>query len=414
MKKLGIVFKFEFKELITKKSLMITTLIISLILFGVTFTPRIIDLFSKDEDTNEVVDEVPVDSAFEGLLIVAEDAEMLKTIEGFLGNPTDVTFSTVSADAKEAVQKEKYTAAYIFEDYTTFKVIRKDAAPSFMSDPIEMMLSSALYEKNLEAMGIDINQVVQAGEINFNVTNEVLGRDASQMFVFSYAILLSLYMLILLYGQQVATSVAREKDSRTMELLITSTDPKDLILGKVFAAGAVGFLQVLVMILFLVLGFTINKATYPTFVLDMLKVSVSLDILLIYAVFSFMGYLLYLFIYAALGSLVSKVEDVGSAVVSVTFIFVAAYMIASIAMNMPDATIVKVGSYIPFVSLFTTPIRYSMTSVQGFEILASLGLMFVVTILVAYLSVYIYRLGSLNYGNRMKITTVMKNIFKKD
>ena len=127
-----------------------------------------------------------------------------------------------------------------------------------------------------------------------------------------------------------------------------------------------------------------------------------------------MGYLLYLFIYAALGSLVSKVEDVGSAVTPITFIFVAAYMIASFGMSTPDSLVVRVSSYIPFVSLFTTPIRYMMTNVSTFELVTSISLMIVATLLIMQLSVVIYRQGSLNYGNKMSLTKVMRGLLKKN
>lgn len=412
MKKLGIVFKFEFKELINKKSLIITTLVMSLILFAGTFAPRVISWFNKPDETTETPGTGVNTISFKGSVLVSEDPNTFKNLELIFGEFSGITLLDDASTVKDAIIDETYEVAYIFENLSKFKIVKKDSGLNFFGSPVESVLQSALFEKNLQDLGINPDDIYSAQDIKLDVSHETLGRDATQMYFFAFAILFVLYMLILLYGQQVATSVAKEKDSRTMELLITSTDPKILIFGKVFSAGLVGFIQISIMVLFLVIGFFINKSSYPDFLIESIKVAMSWDVLLVYLFFSFAGYILYLFVYAALGSLVSKVEDVGSAVGSITIIFVIAYLIASMAMPNPDMLVVKICSYIPFVSLFTLPIRYSMTSVTSFELIASGALMLGLTVAVAYLSVYIYRLGSLNYGNRMKLGNVLKNILK--
>ena len=126
-----------------------------------------------------------------------------------------------------------------------------------------------------------------------------------------------------------------------------------------------------------------------------------------------MGYLLYLFIYAALGSLVSRMEDLTASLSSITIIFVIAYVIASTGMTAPNTAIVRYSSFIPFVSLFTTPIRYMLTSVNGLEIITSLMIMAASTFGIACLSIYIYRQGSLNYGNKMSLIKVTRTLFSK-
>lgn len=412
MKKLGIVFKFEFKELINKKSLIITTLVMSLILFAGTFAPRVISWFNKPDETTETPGTGVNTISFKGSVLVSEDPNTFKNLELIFGEFSGITLLDDASTVKDAIIDETYEVAYIFENLSKFKIVKKDSGLNFFGSPVESVLQSALFEKNLQDLGINPDDIYSAQDIKLDVSHETLGRDATQMYFFAFAILFVLYMLILLYGQQVATSVAKEKDSRTMELLITSTDPKILIFGKVFSAGLVGFIQISIMVLFLVIGFFLNKSSYPDFLIESIKVAMSWDVLLVYLFFSFAGYILYLFVYAALGSLVSKVEDVGSAVGSITIIFVIAYLIASMAMPNPDMLVVKICSYIPFVSLFTLPIRYSMTSVTSFELITSGALMLGLTVAVAYLSVYIYRLGSLNYGNRMKLGNVLKNILK--
>lgn len=410
MNRLGIVFKFEFKELILKRAMLISTLVISLLLFSLTFGPRIIDFFSDQAlDSQEVL--LGPTYSFEGAVIVAEDPELMSYVKKVFKEFSSIDYRDSLDGIEDDIRGEVIEAAYILKTRDSYTLVRKDLDMGSF-DGFSSVLRTYLESENLLIKGIDPAEVAEAQEVYIDFDTEILGRDASQGFLLGFGFLFSLYILILMYGQLVATSVAREKDSRTMEILITSTNPKTLILGKVLAAGLVGVIQVLFFIAIIVLGFQLNKTSYPDFVLEMLKTTTSWDILAVYSLFSFAGYILYLFIFAALGSLVSRVEDVGTAILPVTVLFVLAYFVASTGMANPDLRLVKISSYIPFVSLFTTPIRYMMTSVAPGELLISMALMLASTGLIAYISVYIYRLGSLNYGNKISLIKLLKGGYR--
>lgn len=411
MRNLNTVFRFEFHELIRKKAMIISTSLIAIALFIATFTPRLMNFFAKDE--GEALAETGEQIFYDDVLIVSEDEDLLVYVESLFKSYKGIEFSDNENEARIHIEEGTYDTAFIMSSETSYTVLKKDMNLKFSDQIFESVLYEATVAKNLEEMGIDLALVAEAENIQFDVNYETLGKDSEGSFAFGMGIVLALYILILMYGQLVATSVAREKDSRTMELLITSTNPKTLIVGKVLAAGFASLLQVLIIAVVILIGFMINKSTYPSFILEMISGNLSYDVILVYLVFSFSGYLLYLFIYAALGSLVSKVEDVGSAVASITLIFVGAYLIATMSMADPNATIARASSFIPFVSLFTMPIRYMMTSIPLIELSVSLLLMIAVIVLIAYLSIYIYRMGSLNYGNRMKLRKVIWNLVRK-
>ncbi len=274
---------------------------------------------------------------------------------------------------------------------------------------VREVVTKIAFESNLDKYGINPDNVYDAQNIVITSSLVALGKDATQGIGFVYIFIIMTYMLILLYGTSVSNSVAREKDSRTMELLITSTEPKTLIIGKVLSAGLVGLLQFAIMGVSAVIGIMINQAYIPQGLLSMIGGNLDAVTLLVFVLFSILGYVLYLFIYAALGSLVSKVEDVSSAVTPITFLFMIAYFVAMAAFNMPDMAYVKISSFIPFTSLFTMPIRYMLTSVSPVELILSLGITVVTMILLAAASIYIYRFGSLNYGNKLKLKDVFKS-----
>jgi len=193
-----------------------------------------------------------------------------------------------------------------------------------------------------------------------------------------------------------------------MEILITSTKPSALIIGKVLANGCAGLIQFGVILTAGFIGYFANSANYPTFIREMLFGGLSLDAIFIFLIFTASGYLLYLFIYASLGSLVSKVEDVGSSVTPVTLLFMVSYLVASLGLNMPNSLMLRIGSFVPFTAILAMPIRYFLTSVPLIELLISLALNIATTWLLAVLSIRIYRLGSLSYGNKLSFVKAIK------
>ena len=398
MSNLKTIFSFEFMEMIKKKSVTISTLIITIVLFGVTFVPRILN---SELDT----DNIPKDLLGQAL-IISEDPVLLKDLQLIFEEYDDIDFTSSNKDIETLVSSE-YERVFVV-DATGYTVTVKDMTTPTLSDMFESVYEPYRTNLNLLEVGIDPETVSWAMSDGLEGHVVILDDSLQKNIAFSFVMLFGLYILILMYGQSVATSVAREKDSRTMELLITSTKADELILGKVLAAGLVGILQIATIFLGLLSGYLINKSVYPTFIIEMIQTSLQWDVVLIYIIFSILGYLLYLFIFASLGSLVSKVEDVAGAVTPVTFLFVFAYIIATIGTSSPNAGIVKISSYIPFVSLFTTPIRYALTDVTILEIGISIGLMMVVSYLIMKLSIYIYRQGSLNYGNKMSLIKLLK------
>lgn len=407
MKKLQTVFTFELTEMLKRKTIIISTIIIAVIGLALTFVPTL--LFNEEApptNSGNVEETITLN------LGIAIDKNSSNTdLESYLVQIPGVEIFENESILSERVEDGSISSGVFVKSETDYTFYTKDESIYSMDQAnYEDVVKSFIVENRLKEAGINPNEVYEAQIVNFNSEQIVMGKSAANGMFIAFAILFILYMLILLYGQTVATSVAREKDSRTMELLITSTKPKVLILGKVFASGLLGVLQVAVIILAMYVGFLINKGNYPAFLVELIGGALTFKTALIYILFSVSGYILYLFIFAALGSLVSKVEDVNSVVQPVTYVFVIAYLIASFAMQMPGATLVKVTSYIPFVSVFTMPIRSMLTTVSSVEIVVSLVIMITTTIFIAMASIYIYRFGSLNYGNKIKLSQVVKSL----
>lgn len=128
----------------------------------------------------------------------------------------------------------------------------------------------------------------------------------------------ALYTVIMLYGQLVATNVASEKSSRAMEVLITSAKPTSMMFGKVFASCIVGFTQLVLVFGSALLFYNINKAQLQNPVIASIF-DMPINLFIYMLVFFVLGFLIYAFLYGAIGSTASKLEDISTMVLPVTF-----------------------------------------------------------------------------------------------
>lgn len=409
MRNLKTVFDFEFATLAKKRTMRVTTLILMVVILAITFIPRFINMSdSGNESASPSVSVVFPDSGY----VIADASLEAALISSRLLDGAHQYSDQATLEA--AVKNKSIKDGFVVNSATSFVYVVNDLTLTSSSEStFSTLLRKIAIERMLIAEGIDPQVVSATDSVVVSGSTVVLGRDSSQGIIFVYAFIIVVYILILLYGTSVSTSVAREKDSRTMELLITSTNPRDLILGKVFAAGLVGILQIAAVTLAGVIGLQLNRAFMPDLLLHLLQGALSPSVILTFIVFGVCGYLLYLFVYAALGSLVSKVEDVSSSVAPITVLFVFAYLFAIMAITTPDSALIRISTYIPFVSLFTTPIRTMVSTLEPWNILVSLAIMVVATGLIAALSIFIYRFGSLNYGNKLKLRPIIKSIFSK-
>jgi ABC-2 type transport system permease protein len=399
------VFMFELKSILSKKSMIITTAVISVILIIVTTIPTIISLFDDGENVPIPTDKI---SLMGSGIVILNDAVTIEELDLFF---VDVEIFDSESDVRKALNNEKINQAFIINSPTSMTtiVINRELY-SNASYPLQNALTQLQIQRNLIELELDPIKVSQAYNVNITINEEVIGKDASDSFLIAYVLMFAVYMLVIMYGAMVSTSVAREKDNRTMELLITSTKPDALIIGKVFANGLAGVLQFGFITMVGIVGIWINRANYPSEILSMVIGGLRWDSMMVFLIFTFFGYLLYLFIYASLGSLVSKMEDVSSSVAPITLLFIASYIVATLGLQMPEIMIVKIGSYVPFTAILAMPVRYFLTSVSWIELAISLALMTFTAWLFARISIDIYRLGSLNYGNKMSFVKALKLI----
>jgi ABC-2 type transport system permease protein len=225
------------------------------------------------------------------------------------------------------------------------------------------------------------------------------------MLAFGMTVLI--FMMIILYGTWIAMSVVEEKSSRVMEVILNAATPFQLLTGKVLGVGAVALTQYAALLATGVVALVGERAVASVLLASgettSLPEGLTIQLLLLFGVYAVLGFLVYASLYAAAGSLVSRQEDVNSAVMPMTLVSTAGYLVAvyaSIGVLDIKAGWVTVLSQVPFVSPFMMVGRIANGQAAVGEVILSIGLLVVCIVAMLWLAARIYRAGVLLYGQR--------------
>ncbi|HSK69549.1 MAG TPA: ABC transporter permease [Candidatus Limnocylindria bacterium] len=411
MRDFRIVFAYEFRTQLTKKTTVTVTAVLMAVMLLVTFLPRILGAFDSGAAGGPGEYARAMDPAagyaFGGETARAQVLPALSAAESQVYPGRDALVAALRAKDIEI--------GYVIRDDLSYEAIYLDRSMTDTRDAqMGGLLSSIKRDRAVRDMGLSAERYAEISMLEAQGETTVLGRNSGSNYFLAFGMMLAVYMMVLLYGNGVSTVIAREKDSRTMEVLITSTRPAPLIIGKVAAAGLAALVQFGAVILVTVIGYQLNRASYPAMVAAMLSGTLTTSYVLTFAFFSFFGFVLYLFLFAALGSTVSKMEDLPGATALIQFLFVFAYLLATFAAQMPAGSAAILGSLIPFTSIMVMPIRSGMMTVPWAELLVSGALMLLFVAFFAYLSIKIYRWGTLNYGNKTRLARIVREALRRE
>ena len=236
--------------------------------------------------------------------------------------------------------------------------------------------------------------------------------DFGGAFILAYAFVILTFIAILTYGNWVAQSVAEEKSNRVMELLITAATPRQLLVGKVVGTGAAGLTQYLAIVLAAVAGLLANGPISEALGVagqgPITLPDVDAAMFLAFGAFFMLGFALYATLYAAVGSMVTRVEDVQQAAGPLIFLAMGGYLASIAGLNDPDSQFFSTLSIVPFFSPYLMPARILLTSPGTGEVVLALVLLVVSVIAALWVAARIYSAGVLLYGQRVGLRSVWR------
>ena len=405
MRDLLTVAKFTMKEMVRRKSFLISNLIILVIIVIGFNVPNILNSFestdsSEQQDTVLMIDETGM---------VASSVESLNQMD--IGKKFELS--------EEQLSKEEISAKIESEEIDEAIIIKENENNiqiEYVVDSLGLSGTTTLYEEvftelykniKLTQMGISPEQIITINEpIQMEVTETKEGSSGGMLFAMMMLCIV-LFYAIYFCAYQVSASITTEKTSKIMETLVTSTTPRTIVLGKTLGIGLVGLGQVLVIALVAILSY---KLFLPEGMLDGIfdirMVTPKFAILTV--IYFLLGYTLFAFLYALTGSTVSKPEDVQSANGPIAIVAVIGFYLAYFSMMNPTSEINTFASIFPISSPFSMPFRIIGNTASNFEIIISLVLLLLTIAVVANVAIKIYSSAILHYGTKLSI----KDLFK--
>ena len=410
MKDLFTVASFTIKDMIKRKSFIISNLIILAIIVLLFNVPNILNAIMGDDTSSQntkilIVDE---DNIFEGTL------EQINQMD--IGYEATIATETITFDEiKQKIDNNEIDDALVITkkdgQINMQYIVENLAMVSQMPQSLTNAISTIYSNLSISKLGLTPEQIqTLSGNFNFEMIQteeeEVQGNQFAMMMMS-----LVLFYAIYFCAYQVSSSITTEKTSKIIETLVTSTKPKTIVLGKTIGIGVVGLIQIAAIIITALISSALFlEEGALDGIVDFSTITPFLGF--ITAIYFILGYATYALLYALTGSTVSKPEDVQSANGPIAIVAVIGFYLAYFTMMNPTSELNKLAAILPISSPFCMPFRVMMGIATNSEIAISIAVMLVTILVVAQISIKIYSQAILNYGSKMSlkdIFTMYKN-----
>jgi ABC-2 type transport system permease protein len=434
---IGIIIRREYLNKVKKKSFLITTLLVPILVAGLTIGVMAVMLTTKEKSkTIAVVDGSGI------VMPYLEDTETIKYIDCNGQNPDSVKLHMpdLGYDGLLNIPGLDVEGKTIHPDLYSPKPLGMD-----MTQNISNRLDKAVEDYRIASYGIegldqimkDVKSDVRLRSYTVSESGEEKVSDADVYSIISMVLGIIIFMFVTIFGSMVMSAVIEEKQSRVVEVLVSSVKSTELMFGKIIGIALVAITQFLLWILLsgVIIGAAggimkdkIVSQTDPAELAQSLGVSPdqldtmdltqlagadneiasTLDmihgipiakIIILFLLFFLFGYLLYASLFAAIGSAVENAEDTQQLQIPLTVPLMLAYIIALYAFKAPDSSIAFWASLFPFTSPIVMIARLPF-GVPGWEIALSLVLLILTFVVCAWASAKIYKVGILMFGKK--------------
>ena len=434
MSNVSIIIQREFNERVRKKSFIITTILMPVLMIVLMIAPALIMEYSRGEQkTIAVIDD-------SGLV-----APQLQSNEELRFEPTDLS----TEEARRSLTDRfgvLYIGSDILENPSDVKLYANASSSLSIESNITGQIEDILEAEKLKAYHIDnLQQILD--EVKTTVTLQTFRNDKSQeaesqaqsstvATAAGYILGFVLYMFLLIYGSMVMQSVIEEKNNRVLEVVVSSVRPFDLMLGKILGVALVAVVQVLIWgVLIFAVGAIVLPQLMPAEMMagvqamqqgmpdaaamgdmdpEMLQAVAAvtdtgyiLKIFVCLLLFVFGGYLLYSAMFAAVGSAVDNVQDASQLQMPVTLPIILALLMMLAVIKDPNSSLAFWFSIIPFTSPVVMMARIPY-DIPLWEIALSLAVLYASFVGMVWFAAKIYRVGIFMYGKKPTLRELLR------
>lgn len=387
MRNFLIVFANVYKEVIRTRSYWYITIALIALSFFIFAAPVIMNKFFDASDNNKF-------TLVNGTSLQIKSSELEKST----GEKWDIVTESSLADLKGDVKEEKLQGAYILKHNEN--TLNLEGYYLKENPQITMMLENIIEQKNvqniIQTKNIDADLAIQLSTPIQNKSVPIYNSEPNAVLII-YGLIAIMYMAISVYGNNVATAIASEKSSRVMEVMITKVPPVPMMYGKILGIGLASLTQLFIflgsLIIWAKIGiFEVKDNSATQLIVNMLSFETVTSILVLFI----LGYFIYATMFAVIGAMVSRPDDISSASMPIIIVLMGSLIVEMfLVMDYPEGTVAQVTSYIPFTAPMSVLIRMVYDTITPLEVAIALGVMVLFITLFATLAAKIYPRGVL-------------------
>jgi len=399
MRKAFVVAKWEFLEKVKSKAFIISLVLmpIIIVIFGVL--PGF--LASQEDDRTLAIGIIDGTGMLSNPLeerltekYVRDDGRPFYAVRNFAREGNDPHQEALLALASEEIEGFFSIPSTVF-DSGRIEYRAQNVGNIRVQERFSRTLEELIVEQRLSARGFDPLEVrslmtdVSVRSMKISDSGEESESGFLETFFSSYIVLMMLLFLIMTSGQLLIRSVVEEKQNRVIEVLLSSCSSQDLMTGKILGLSALGLVQMAVWMLG-ILAIMLRTG----------EVSIQIDILLYSFLYFALGYLLYAGIFVTAGSPVTTEQEAQQITSYVSLLLVFPIVLAIPAMQNPDATFIRVLSFIPVLTPAFMVLRMPIEMPDAWEIAGTLGVLAASALFMMWVAGKVFRIAILVYGKR--------------
>ena len=425
MNKIGIIISREFNERVRKKSFIITTLLMPILMLAMMVAPTLILLFAKGEQKS--------------LVVIDQSGVVAPQLSG--DDEVQFTLSDAELDAARADQNifgVLWIGPDVVDNPTNVKLYTNSSSSMTLESNISSQMEKIIERERLKRYNIEnLEQIIEDVKVNVTLTTfrndqatDGVAEEATSSeisYILGLVLGLMLYMFLMIYGSMVMTSVIEEKGSRVLDVLVSSVSPFQLMMGKILGVASVAVTQIAIWgVLVCGIGSVVLPALMPEDMMqtveavqagqitsmeadidaDLLSaVSLATDVgglvmmFVWLALFLVGGFLFYSAMFAAVGSAVDSIQDANQLQTPITVPIILALILSMTVATDPNSAIAVWGSIIPFTSPIVMMARVPY-GIPTWQIVLALVLLYASVAAMAWAAGKIYRVGIFMHGKK--------------
>lgn len=405
-------------ERVGKKSFILTTLLMPVLMLLMMVLPSLIMIFSTPSAKN--------------VAVIDESGKMYASL--LKENNEDLTFVVVNASLDSVIQDEAYYGVLsipsdVVENPSGVKMYLHDGGSQITEQSIANIIENAVRDERMKKYDVeDLEVIIADMDVDCNLqtirvqeSGEEEHTSSTMSFFLGLFMTFVLYMFLLMYGQLVMNSIIEEKNNRVLELVVSSVKPSDLMLGKILGVGLVAVVQILI--------WAILLCTMSSILMPMLMPEGGIDasvepelaaaveslgsmtfILTLFGyilIFLIGGFLFYASIFAAIGSSVDNAQDASQLTSFAVIPIVIGLMVGLAAGNDPNSSLAIWTSIIPFTSPMVMLMRVPF-GIPAWQVWVSIVVLYASFLVMVWLAAKIYRVGIFMYGKKPNIKDLIR------